>query len=173
MSEVDLCRKCPRRWPFLCWGSLEVCWALSRLWQEERSSSAALESDWQAWTRAKRQQKQHWNALICFNPSGYRMISFHYQIDKLRARLQSRPAWWGICDSLIIAWMSSPGSPPRLDAPAGHSHPSVTLGCASAVWQLPLTFGTPAPGSWARDSALLLPPRQGPAQIIEQGNVTS
>ena len=68
--------------------------------------------------------------------------------------------------------MSSPGSAPCLDAPAGHPAPSVTLGFASVVWQLPLTFGTPAPGSRVRDSARSSPRHhQGPAQISKQDKI--
>lgn len=64
--------------------------------------------------------------------------------------------------------MPSAGSPSHLEAPAGFLSPSVTLDCASVVWQFPLTFGTPAPSSWARDSALSPPPYQGSAQTIKQ-----
>lgn len=84
------------------------------------------------------------------------------------------PARCANCDSFITAsqrcatWGLSPGSPPCLDAPAGHSSAFVTLDCVSVVWQSLLTFGTPAPSSSTQDSALSPPPRWVPAQIIEQ-----
>lgn len=84
------------------------------------------------------------------------------------------PARCANCDSFItasqrcITWVLSPGSPPCLDAPAGHSSAFVTLDCASVVWQSLLTFGTPAPSSSTQDSALSPPPRWVSAQIVEQ-----
>jgi len=75
------------------------------------------------------------------------------------------------CLAMMSRIMSSPLSPLCFHVPAGHSSPSVKLGRAFVVWQFLLTFGTPAPGSGARDSVASSPAHRGPAQIQKQEKI--